>query len=144
MKRKRRNSFKICNAARHNPTGHIGACCAYSGGPYEERGFQAAIAAARAGASYRTTSGSCTANGKLVRQLWTPRSVVFRRKHRRRRFYRAATSSKEEPSSICYQLSDLQNKQMDGSLAYKIQIRELEQQASGHERHIIPDTSGRL
>ena len=81
MKRKQRQnhrgSCENCKAAKRNPTGHVQKSCAFAGGPFEERGFKAAIPAARAEAKRQRsnkaarTGGSTSLPAEATTQLHT-------------------------------------------------------------------------
>ena len=147
MKRKTtntRDSCSNCRTAKRNPAGHDQKFCAYAGGPFEHLGFTAAIIASRAEGKRRRTERTAA-----VAQRQSTDSQQFDNfEHSVQLFFEEniggddATEQLEAAKKgplqfVIKQLSDLESKQMDDSLAYKRQIRELEQQVSGHERHII-------
>jgi len=143
MKRKtinNRGSYSICRTAKRNPTGHDQKFCAYPGGPFAHLGFTEAIKAARTDAKRRRTQRQAPVAQPTVSTVSTatglPHSVqLFMQENVDGEELQAA---KKDPFDfVVKQLSALHSKVHDESLGFKRQIANLEEQVSGHERHIL-------
>jgi len=142
-----RDSCINCKTNDRNPTGHIQKYCAYAGGPYEQLGFPAAIAAARADA--KDNKRRRTQRPAAVAQVTESQFDSF--EHSVQLFFEEnidgddaieqLQAAKKDPLQfVIKQLKAFQNQQLDDSS----KIRQLEQQNSGlaqqvsrHENHIV-------
>jgi len=142
-----RDSCINCKTNDRNPTGHIQKYCAYAGGPYEQLGFPAAIAAARADAKdkrRRTQRPAAVAQSTDSQQFENFEQSVqlfFEENIEGNDATEQLQAAKKDPLQfVIKQLAALQNMHLDDSrkiLLLQQQVSGLDQQVSRHENHIV-------